>query len=76
MGADEMIPDPGAASPDADRNDRGDRIEPHDLRMSEPGVRVAHIAADERTRLRAQASELGGRSPLLQYVDAPTRAST
>jgi hypothetical protein len=71
MGADEMIPDPGAASPDADRDDRGDRIEPHDLRMSEPGVRVAHIAADERTRLRAQASELGGRSPLLQYVDAP-----
>jgi len=43
---------------------------PGELTLGEPGIEVAHIAESERDRLRAEAAELGGRSPLLQYLDA------
>ena len=48
-------------------------VTPGDLDLSEPGVRVTHVAEPERDRLRRQAARLGGRSTLLHFdegVDA------
>lgn len=47
------------------------RIDPAELELSEPGLTVVHIAEQERARLRAQAEDLGGASPLLHFVDSP-----
>ncbi len=44
-------------------------VAPGGLTTGEPGVRVVHIADSERARLHAEATELGGRSPLLRFVD-------
>lgn len=48
-----------------------DALRPGELRLGEPGIVVAHVAESERDRLRAEAAELGGRSPLLRYIDVP-----
>lgn len=40
-----------------------------DLHASPTGIDVAHAAEAERTRLRAQAADLGGPSPLIMYRD-------
>ncbi len=42
---------------------------PSDVSVAEPGVDVAHAATTERARLRAEAAELGGPSPLTAYRD-------
>ncbi|WP_425562994.1 AAA family ATPase [Microbacterium gilvum] len=42
-------------------------VTPADLRVADPDAAVAHIASSDRDRLRASASALGGRSPLLRY---------
>ncbi|MDQ4213803.1 AAA family ATPase [Microbacterium capsulatum] len=44
-------------------------VTPSDVSVAEPGVDVVHAAASERTRLRAEAAELGGPSPLTAYRD-------
>nr|WP_159575319.1 AAA family ATPase [Microbacterium sp. 8M] len=44
-------------------------VTPSDVDVTEPGVRVAHAATTERARLRAEAAELGGPSPLTAYRD-------
>ena len=41
-----------------------------DLHESPTGIDVAHAAEAERTRLRAEAADLGGPSPLVTYRDA------
>lgn len=46
-------------------------VTPDGLGLSEPGVSIMHIAEPDRERLRAEALDLGGPSPLLLYVDAP-----
>ncbi|HWI30334.1 MAG TPA: AAA family ATPase [Microbacterium sp.] len=46
-------------------------VTPGELGLSEVGVTVMHIAEPDRERLRAEARDLGGRSPLLRYVDTP-----
>ncbi|MCX6501629.1 MAG: AAA family ATPase [Microbacterium sp.] len=48
-------------------------VRPGDLSVAEPGLDVGHIADTERTRIRAQAALLGGRSTLLSYEDTPER---
>jgi hypothetical protein len=45
-------------------------VTPGDLALAEPGVSVSHVAEAERTRLRAEAAVLGGRSTLLRFDDA------
>lgn len=42
-----------------------------DLRDSSTGVGIAHAAEAERTRLRAEAADLGGPSPLSSFRDGP-----
>ena len=42
---------------------------PGELTLGEPGISVVHVAAQERDRLRAESSQLGGVSPLLRYQD-------
>lgn len=42
-----------------------------DLRDSDTGVGIAHAAEAERTRLRAEAADLGGPSPLVSFRDSP-----
>ncbi|MFT4210468.1 MAG: AAA family ATPase [Microbacterium sp.] len=49
----------------------GADVRPGDLNVAEPEVEVAHVADAERTRIRAQATLLGGRSTLLAYEDTP-----
>ncbi|MBW1638173.1 AAA family ATPase [Microbacterium resistens] len=46
-------------------------VAPGDVRVSEPGVSVAHAADAERARLRAEAAQLGGPSPLTSFHDVP-----
>ncbi|WP_295851386.1 AAA family ATPase [uncultured Microbacterium sp.] len=45
-------------------------VDPGDLRLSEPGVVVRHVADPERDRIRSEAAALGGRSTLLRFDDA------
>jgi len=45
-------------------------IDPGELRLSEPGIVVRHVADPERDRIRAEAAALGGRSTLLRFDDA------
>ncbi|WP_341944897.1 AAA family ATPase [Microbacterium sp. LWH11-1.2] len=42
-----------------------------DLHESSTGVEIAHAAEAERTRLRAEAADLGGPSPLVSFRDGP-----
>lgn len=42
-----------------------------DLRETTTGVDIAHAAEAERTRLRAEAADLGGPSPLVSFRDRP-----
>lgn len=42
-----------------------------DLHESGTGVGIAHAAEAERTRLRAEAADLGGPSPLVSFRDGP-----
>jgi hypothetical protein len=42
-----------------------------DLQDSGTGVQIAHAAEAERTRLRAEAADLGGPSPLVSFRDGP-----
>lgn len=42
-----------------------------ELHESTTGVDVAHAAESERTRLRAEAADLGGASPLVSFRDGP-----
>lgn len=46
-------------------------VEPADLGVLGPGMTVTHAAQSARDRIVAEASDLGGRSTLLQYVDTP-----
>lgn len=48
-----------------------DGVNPSDLQVAEPGVPIAHVADDERERLRETAGRLGGESALLRYREAP-----
>lgn len=50
---------------------RAAAVDPAELRLADPDARVVHIAESERERLREQAADLGGRSPLLHFSDAP-----
>ncbi|MDX2375913.1 AAA family ATPase [Microbacterium sp. LRZ72] len=43
-------------------------VAPHDLSVADPSVTVVNAADADRSRLRAEAAQLGGRSPLLQFV--------
>ncbi|MFT3796953.1 AAA family ATPase [Microbacterium sp.] len=45
-------------------------VTPADLDLSEPDVVVRHVASEERSRLREESAQLGGRSTLLHYTDA------
>ncbi|WP_156138662.1 AAA family ATPase [Microbacterium mangrovi] len=45
-------------------------VTPDALGVAEPGVTVVHVAEAERVRIREQASELGGASTLLHFVDS------
>ncbi len=45
--------------------------DPGRLAVADDDVRVAHVATGDRARLRAEAAQLGGRSPLLRYLDGP-----
>lgn len=51
--------------------DEASAVTPGDLGIAEDDAQVAHVAASERVRLRAEARELGGRSSLLRYRDDP-----
>ena len=42
-----------------------------DLRDTTTGIHIAHAAEAERTRLRAEAADLGGPSPLVSFRDGP-----
>ncbi|HWV49652.1 MAG TPA: AAA family ATPase, partial [Microbacterium sp.] len=42
-----------------------------DLHETATGVDIAHAAEAERTRLRAEAADLGGPSPLISFRDGP-----
>ncbi|MDR6868899.1 hypothetical protein J2Y69_003525 [Microbacterium resistens] len=44
---------------------------PDDVNVTEPGTPVLHAAAAERARLRAEAAQLGGPSPLTAFHDVP-----
>lgn len=44
-------------------------VTPADVRFAEPGVETVHAAEAERRRLRAEAAQLGGPSPLTAYRD-------
>ncbi|WP_275756179.1 DEAD/DEAH box helicase [Salinibacterium metalliresistens] len=44
---------------------------PHDLSLGEPGVAAGNAAEPERDRWRAELETVGGRSPLLHFVDSP-----
>jgi hypothetical protein len=44
--------------------------QPHDLSLGDPSVTVANVADDARARWRTELGEVGGRSPLLHFVDA------
>lgn len=57
----------------AGADEAGAAVRPSDLSVADPGVQVGHIADAERTRIRAQAALLGGRSTLLNYDDTPER---
>ncbi len=46
-------------------------MNPSDLQVAEPGVPIAHVADEERERLRESAGRLGGESALLRYREAP-----
>ena len=45
-------------------------VDPAELRLSEPGIVVRHVADPERDRIRTEAAALGGRSTLLRFDDA------
>ena len=45
-------------------------VDPAELRLSEPGIVVRHVADPERDRIRSEAAALGGRSTLLRFDDA------
>ncbi|MFI8593788.1 DEAD/DEAH box helicase [Microbacterium sp. NPDC078428] len=55
---------------DAEGNGPASSVTPHELSLGEPGVQVVNVADDERARLRAEAKELGGASPLLRFTVA------
>ncbi|PRB14404.1 ATP-binding protein [Microbacterium sp. MYb62] len=40
-----------------------------DLRVTDTGIQIAHAAEAERSRLRAEAADLGGPSPLVSFRD-------
>lgn len=42
-----------------------------DLHEPAPAIEIAHAAEGERTRLRAEAADLGGPSPLVSFRDGP-----
>ena len=42
-----------------------------DLHGTTTGIDIAHAAEAERTRLRAEAANLGGPSPLVSFRDTP-----
>ncbi|KZE91536.1 hypothetical protein AVP41_01079 [Microbacterium sp. TNHR37B] len=44
-------------------------VTPATLDVAEPGTEVAHVAVAQRTRLREEAAQIGGRSTLLHYTD-------
>lgn len=44
--------------------------QPHDLSVGDPSVTVANIADQTRDNWRSELSAVGGRSPLLHFVDA------
>lgn len=46
-------------------------VEPADLGVLGPGMTTTHAAQAVRERIVAEASDLGGRSTLLRYVDSP-----
>ena len=46
-------------------------VDPADLTLADTDATIVHIAEQERERLRAQAADLGGRSALLHFSDAP-----
>ncbi|WP_232527752.1 AAA family ATPase [Microbacterium suaedae] len=48
-----------------------DGVNPSDLQVAEPGVPIAHVADEERERLRECAGGLGGESALLRYREEP-----
>ncbi len=50
---------------------RAATVDPASETLIDPDAAPAHIAESERERLRAQAADLGGRSPLLHFSDAP-----
>ncbi len=45
-------------------------VTPADLRLSEEGVMISHVAEPERAVIRERVSHLGGRSTLLHYSDS------
>jgi hypothetical protein len=53
-----------------DGDETGSSVDPGELRLSEPGIVVRHVADPERDRIRAEAAALGGRSTLLRFDDA------
>src|SRR5690554_4069902 len=42
-----------------------------ELSDSSTGIDIAHAAEAQRTRLRAEAADLGGASPLTSFMDSP-----
>src|SRR4051794_20761542 len=61
----------GTAVAGEDGAGSGSVVTPGDLGLAEPDVTVSHIAEPERDRLRRQSAQLGGRSTLLYFSDAP-----
>ncbi|HAJ17169.1 MAG TPA: hypothetical protein DCL57_03550, partial [Microbacterium sp.] len=55
----------------ADGAMRAVSVDPADLTLADTDATIVHIAEQERERLRAQAADLGGRSALLHFSDAP-----
>jgi hypothetical protein len=51
-------------------DDSTSSVDPGELRLSEPGIVVRHVADPERDRIRSEAAALGGRSTLLRFDDA------
>jgi len=75
--SDDFTVDPDSVDPDvvdAENEHSHPHVQvtaPHTLSFGEPNIMAGNVAEPTWTRWRSQLSELGGRSPLLHFVDSP-----